>query len=410
MAGVFFMLERATLADGRASGKVVFKAFVRASVSLSILGIIQFKGLIYIALGYAEDGSNRYAIGEAEVSVSIKIGFIRFSYSFVATHVDKSGGAAPAQLLVAPETGGMTPTLPASPANAPFVFDQFNADRRDAFDRLIASFIWRPCTAELVLPLHCPTLRIPRSFHVHSRSLSLQQFSSKLACRKRPRTSGRRWGSIHYFEPTPRRFGPSCGPLTRGRPTAIRSTGLRRFPWNVTSSALSKEVRCSATLQQYLAGMDRPSAALEHDRRFDQLAREHYVDVAKAADDVKEVSQALQTQLLSRVRQLTGQPGLAATDVSAVTTDSVRLGRWLDSVTQSALLDALSNAEDSASLNRRNAVVATAPLVPDVRAAVRKITGGSPVPNTSRSSPVTASLRSVTTAGERARWIRVTSM
>jgi hypothetical protein len=88
-AGLFYMIQRTS--DG-ASGEVVFTAFVKATANLDVAGIIHFAGLIYIALSYKKEGNRKLIIGEATVSVSIKIGFVRFSYSFSATHVEESQG------------------------------------------------------------------------------------------------------------------------------------------------------------------------------------------------------------------------------------------------------------------------------------------------------------------------------
>lgn len=78
-AGVYYGVNRSG-----SSGTITFMAFVRAAVDLSIAGFIEFKGQVYIALGV--EGNSVY--GTAEVSVSIRIGFFHFSYSFTATHRD----------------------------------------------------------------------------------------------------------------------------------------------------------------------------------------------------------------------------------------------------------------------------------------------------------------------------------
>ena len=74
------------------SGKVVFMAFVKATANLDVAGIIHFCGLIFISLSYQLEGNRKLIIGQATVSVSIKIGFVRFSYSFTATHVEEAQG------------------------------------------------------------------------------------------------------------------------------------------------------------------------------------------------------------------------------------------------------------------------------------------------------------------------------
>jgi hypothetical protein len=101
-AGIFYMLEK--VVDGKGAlvdGKVIFRAFVSAAADLSVAGIIRFSGEIYISLSYVKDGARRVIVGEAKVSCSIKIGFIRVSYSFSATHEESQGGS-PATALVDP--------------------------------------------------------------------------------------------------------------------------------------------------------------------------------------------------------------------------------------------------------------------------------------------------------------------
>jgi hypothetical protein len=88
-AGVFYMMKRTD--DGK-SGEVIFMAFVKATANLDVAGIIHFCGLVFIALSYRLEGTRKLIVGEATVSVSIKIGFVRFSYSFTATHVEEAQG------------------------------------------------------------------------------------------------------------------------------------------------------------------------------------------------------------------------------------------------------------------------------------------------------------------------------
>lgn len=89
MAGVFYMVEHT---PDMKSGRVVFTAFVKATANLDIAGIIHFCGQIFIALSYTVEGNRRLIVGEASVSVSIKIAFVRYSYSFTATHVEEAQG------------------------------------------------------------------------------------------------------------------------------------------------------------------------------------------------------------------------------------------------------------------------------------------------------------------------------
>lgn len=156
-AGIFYMMERT--ADG---GTVVFKAFVRASASLDVAGIIHFKGEVYIALGYREVQGRRLAIGEARVSVSVKIGFVRFSFSFSATHVDEARGDSPvfAMLQGSSSEGEIgagpndslerlfqpltvcQPTIPtAPPGDAQLFGPMFDEQRRRAFERIVSGYV-----------------------------------------------------------------------------------------------------------------------------------------------------------------------------------------------------------------------------------------------------------------------------
>jgi hypothetical protein len=82
-AGIFYGLHRD---DPNNSGTVTFQGFVKAAADLSVAGIIQFAGLIYIALSYVVMGASKIVQGLASISVSIKIAFVRVSYSFTAHH------------------------------------------------------------------------------------------------------------------------------------------------------------------------------------------------------------------------------------------------------------------------------------------------------------------------------------
>jgi hypothetical protein len=88
MAGVFYMMEhRNALTTGDSNKNIQFRAFFKAMVQLSVAGIIDFSGVIYIGLQY--DPVYKRIIGEASITVSIKIGFVRFTLSFAATHEEK---------------------------------------------------------------------------------------------------------------------------------------------------------------------------------------------------------------------------------------------------------------------------------------------------------------------------------
>jgi hypothetical protein len=111
-AGIFYNLTRD---DAHDSANVDLRAFVKAAADLSVAGIIQFAGLIYIAMK-SESGSGGDAIsGVVTVSVSIKLGFIRVSYSFSAAHAEKRRGSDRAMIV---RSDVDTPRLGFTNANA----------------------------------------------------------------------------------------------------------------------------------------------------------------------------------------------------------------------------------------------------------------------------------------------------
>ncbi|MDN3220037.1 hypothetical protein [Pseudomonas nunensis] len=146
-AGIFYMLQRN---DPKNSATVILRAFVKAAANLSVAGIIDFSGLIYIAMERIA-AQQKILRGTAEVSVSIKIGFVRVSYSFSAIHEEVSDDqnelvdstiAAETQFATtvsqAPgeisKIGGGTPSSgrPFGPA--------FNKECRKAFERLLDGY------------------------------------------------------------------------------------------------------------------------------------------------------------------------------------------------------------------------------------------------------------------------------
>jgi hypothetical protein len=147
-AGIFFMVERQPDPIG---GRVVFKAFVKAEAHLDVAGIIHFDGLIYIALSYVEEQGRKLLIGEAGVSVSIKIGFVRISYSFTATHVEetRSGGVASlGPTIVASSAAelpmGPPPSITPLPAGDARLFgSDFDERWRAAFQRVVEGYVAR---------------------------------------------------------------------------------------------------------------------------------------------------------------------------------------------------------------------------------------------------------------------------
>lgn len=151
-AGLFYMLERN---DAARSGKVVFRAFVKAAADLSVAGIIHFAGLIYIALSYVIDAGVKTIQGTATVSVSIKIGFFRVSYAFTAEHKETQGSEQQAAALAVRTTASdflsrgsqVNPALPSRRARRRNVEPDlrpfgpgFRGENRAAFRRVMAGY------------------------------------------------------------------------------------------------------------------------------------------------------------------------------------------------------------------------------------------------------------------------------
>ncbi|MBO6565895.1 MAG: hypothetical protein JJ956_14180 [Pseudomonadales bacterium] len=84
-AGIFYSVKKL---DSEKGGEVILRAFVKASANLSVAGIIHFNGMILVMLSYINETLLR---GETTVTVSIKIGFVRYSYSFTAVREERTG-------------------------------------------------------------------------------------------------------------------------------------------------------------------------------------------------------------------------------------------------------------------------------------------------------------------------------
>ena len=151
-AGIFY----AATQDGDDNGTVTFQAFVKAAADLTVAGIIQFNGLVYIALGYYAAGGRQLIQGIASVSVSIKIGFVRISYSFTAVHEQESGHSdhatyqpslhlfseAYAADVPAPNNPGCaSPALPPGPVADVAIFSKMTDPQRAAFERILAGYV-----------------------------------------------------------------------------------------------------------------------------------------------------------------------------------------------------------------------------------------------------------------------------
>jgi hypothetical protein len=126
-AGIFYMCRRSD-----SGGEVQLMAFVKAACDLRVARIIQFSGLIFISLSDNRDSSGESLVGTATVRVSIKIAFVRVSYSFTAQRVEKRSGQ---RLLLSP--GG---PAPASEDSLQPFGSQFSLQRRQAFERLLNGY------------------------------------------------------------------------------------------------------------------------------------------------------------------------------------------------------------------------------------------------------------------------------
>lgn len=153
-AGIFYMLQRD---EARDSGSVVLSAFVKAAADLSVAGIIQFAGLVYIALTSQSGGGEKVLRGVVTVTVSIKIGFFRVSYSFSASHEEKQQTKESAALLAnvgAPRLGHVMsvneeraflvarPRISGQPVDyvLPFAPPGFSSEYHDAFRRVLSGY------------------------------------------------------------------------------------------------------------------------------------------------------------------------------------------------------------------------------------------------------------------------------
>jgi hypothetical protein len=148
-AGIFYMLERK---DTAKSAEVILRAFVKAAADLSVAGIIQFAGLIYIAMSRITSSTQKIVQGVATVSVSIKIGFVRISYSFSAVHEEVSNdsqgfvaNAVAAQVTFAAGVPRVAGTYSSIGSNAPASDGKpfgpsFKRDRRLAFERVLSGY------------------------------------------------------------------------------------------------------------------------------------------------------------------------------------------------------------------------------------------------------------------------------
>lgn len=144
-AGIFFQLRQIGT-----STRVELQGFVKAASDLSVAGIIKFNGLIFITLSYIIEAGQKIVMGTAGIRVSIKIGFVRYSYSFTAKHEQRQaarrsdagapGIAASAGLNMLPLSAGPGREDEQSDSAALPFGNGFSADARSAYERLLAGY------------------------------------------------------------------------------------------------------------------------------------------------------------------------------------------------------------------------------------------------------------------------------
>lgn len=141
MAGIFYRLEKL---DAEDSARIQLKGFVKALANVSVAGIIHFTGLIYIVLSYTSGGSGpREVQGTALIRVSIKIGFVRYSYSFTAKHNKGQAGQGERRPLSNRmlDSPASDPCKDSSPQVAVFPYgERFSTEARAARSRLLAGY------------------------------------------------------------------------------------------------------------------------------------------------------------------------------------------------------------------------------------------------------------------------------
>jgi hypothetical protein len=132
MAGIFYSVQRTAV-----GGSVTLRAFVKAFANLSVAGLIHFSGLIYIAL---EDSGGKSLKGTCTVTVSIKIGFIRYSYSFTAEREEKQGGTSSENILLQFDATDAPNEMLSPAAFAPFP-EEMSVERINAFHRIVSAYV-----------------------------------------------------------------------------------------------------------------------------------------------------------------------------------------------------------------------------------------------------------------------------
>lgn len=138
-AGIIYQLR----ADGSDSATVTLTGFVKAASNLSVAGIIRFTGLVYISLESKDGPSGSDVVGKSTVTVSIKIGFVRYSYSFTATHLQKRNDGGRAAAITGRDSlptlklgrGGGADKVAVMPYG-----EGYDSEAREALNRLLAGY------------------------------------------------------------------------------------------------------------------------------------------------------------------------------------------------------------------------------------------------------------------------------
>jgi len=98
MAGIFFQV---------APNSFTLMAYVKLVGTLDVAKVITFNGLIQITLTDQQGGTGEKLTGEALVKVSVKIGFIRYSYSFSAHHEETRSQGGPKTAAIMETTNAL---------------------------------------------------------------------------------------------------------------------------------------------------------------------------------------------------------------------------------------------------------------------------------------------------------------
>ena len=152
------------------------------------------------------------------------------------------------------------------------------------------------------------------------------------------------------------------------------SSDLKRTPDEHRSALLRN-------LMHYLGSLNASvtAAAINHDPAFDALTADDFVDIAKIADDVKELSASLQ---LNARRSLQATPSAVSAafvspdpDRSALHLDSLSFGlaKWVNSSARAALLESIRGAGDDAGTGRVGVVSSLTDSMGEIRAGIGKI-------------------------------------